>query len=330
MANNVFMQLHGTKTFHLFPPTAAAALKVFPDAHPRARKSQLRLDFRGGGGGGGGGGGVGGSEEGAALDHPGHQVVTLKPGDALFIPAFWFHHVEAHAADTGPDAHRRGGAEDVVAADGDEESKSELEEDELDRCCVSLNVFSQARVTAAASRVLGVPPPSLPGGAEVADGQRWSAYARLVEHILAELGLPPSFPIEVYESRYAMLERETNGSDGGGAAAAGGGAANGGAANGGATDGRGELVDVSQVDDEYLALCARSYARKFRELDRTLEPEGEYRDGVRQVGKPRASIRSGLQDGCVRTAASCTCSADARADHARAPGASDLPSTFTH
>ena len=75
-------------------------------------------------------------------------------------------HVKAHAAATGADEHGDGGSE-------------------LDGCCVSLNVFSQARVTAAASRVLGVPPPSLPGGgseeSEDGDGQRWSAYVRLVQ-----------------------------------------------------------------------------------------------------------------------------------------------------
>ena len=54
------------------------------------------------------------------------------------------------------------------------------------------------------------------------------------------------------------------------------------------------------MDDEYLALCARSYARKFRELDRTLEPEGEYRDGVRQVRELAEPTLSVPQDRYAR------------------------------
>ena len=69
-------QAHGRKRFRLWGPDAHAALRVFPDAHPRARKAQVLID----------------SDPGvpkAELD------VTLEAGEALFIPAFWFHHVEA-------------------------------------------------------------------------------------------------------------------------------------------------------------------------------------------------------------------------------------------
>lgn len=72
VANNVFVQLHGQKRFTLYPPTQHLELSLFPDSHPRARKSQLEVLPPGQG-----------------------QELVLGPGDALFIPAFWFHHVES-------------------------------------------------------------------------------------------------------------------------------------------------------------------------------------------------------------------------------------------
>jgi hypothetical protein len=83
VADNVICQLFGTKRIRCYSPKAASALHVFPDAHPRARKSQVNFD------------------------NPDHTLfsnfsslpppeidVELGPGSALFIPAFWFHHVE--------------------------------------------------------------------------------------------------------------------------------------------------------------------------------------------------------------------------------------------
>lgn len=84
VADNVIVQLFGTKRIRCYSPKEASALHVFPDAHPRARKSQVNFDR-------------------PDYDtHPNFSTlpapaidVTLLPGDALFIPAFWFHHVEA-------------------------------------------------------------------------------------------------------------------------------------------------------------------------------------------------------------------------------------------
>ena len=83
VADNVIVQLYGTKRIRCYPPEAATALHVFPDAHPRARKSQVDWD---------------------APDHerfgqfatltPPVLDAVLQPGDAIRIPAFWFHHVE--------------------------------------------------------------------------------------------------------------------------------------------------------------------------------------------------------------------------------------------
>ncbi|CAJ1928231.1 unnamed protein product [Cylindrotheca closterium] len=103
VANNVILQLHGTKRIRCFPPHVGVThLHVFPDAHPRARKSQVKFETD-------------------DHDHDHDQShnkevaknqqqhyphfdqknppqpfldITLHPGDALEIPAFWFHHVE--------------------------------------------------------------------------------------------------------------------------------------------------------------------------------------------------------------------------------------------
>lgn len=84
VANNIILQLYGTKRVRCYSPSSGLRhLHVFPDAHPRARKSQVDFDhadfvrfpqFE---------------------DCPAPSLdVVLGPGDILKIPAFWFHHVE--------------------------------------------------------------------------------------------------------------------------------------------------------------------------------------------------------------------------------------------
>lgn len=81
--DNTFVQLHGRKTFTCFPPTQHFNLHVFPDAHPRARKSQVNFD----------------TPDPARFPLFAQRkhglTFDLGPGDTLVIPAFWFHHVEA-------------------------------------------------------------------------------------------------------------------------------------------------------------------------------------------------------------------------------------------
>jgi hypothetical protein len=87
VADNIIVQLHGHKRVRLYPPSAACALHVFPDAHPKARKSQVDFDDPD----------VMGSfpffADVVGEDDPFLDVV-LQPGDSLRIPAFWFHHLE--------------------------------------------------------------------------------------------------------------------------------------------------------------------------------------------------------------------------------------------
>ena len=84
VADNVIVQLFGTKRIRCYSPKVASALHVFPDAHPRARKSQVNFDRPD----------YDAYPNFLTLPDPVIDV-TLLPGDALFIPAFWFHHVEA-------------------------------------------------------------------------------------------------------------------------------------------------------------------------------------------------------------------------------------------
>merc|ERR1740124_2054009 len=83
IADNILVQLHGSKRIRCYPPSAATHLHLFPDAHPRARKSQVNFDHV--------------DTERYPFFHtlaPPVLDALLRPGDAIRIPAFWFHHVE--------------------------------------------------------------------------------------------------------------------------------------------------------------------------------------------------------------------------------------------
>ena len=94
VADNIIVQLYGTKRIRIYPPIVGVFhLHVFPDAHPKARKSQVDFDF------------FNTRNDNinadmlqrfphfANVSNPTMDVI-LQPGDALQIPAFWFHHVE--------------------------------------------------------------------------------------------------------------------------------------------------------------------------------------------------------------------------------------------
>ena len=75
-------QVHGRKRFRLWGPDAHAALQVFPDAHPRARKAQVLID--------------------STMGLPAAELdVILEPGEALFIPEGWWHQVDSEAVRVG-------------------------------------------------------------------------------------------------------------------------------------------------------------------------------------------------------------------------------------
>lgn len=92
VADNVIVQLWGQKRIRIWPPTAAIHLHVFPDAHARARKSQVHFDDDDD---------ANNTDLVASCRYPHFSSLPppvldclLQPGDALSIPAFWFHHVE--------------------------------------------------------------------------------------------------------------------------------------------------------------------------------------------------------------------------------------------
>jgi len=93
VANNIILQLYGTKRIRCYPPSMGIYnLHVFPDNHPKARKSQVDFDYD-----------TQKHNNNDMINRFPHYYqhipqptldVTLQPGDALQIPAFWFHHVE--------------------------------------------------------------------------------------------------------------------------------------------------------------------------------------------------------------------------------------------
>ncbi len=118
VADNIVVQLFGTKRIRIYTPSVGVYnLHVYPDAHPKARKSQVDFDYADFSNSSGSihstniddASGVSDdsfsrSDENAgkifqrfphfsAVPNPAMDV-TLQPGDALRIPAFWFHHVE--------------------------------------------------------------------------------------------------------------------------------------------------------------------------------------------------------------------------------------------
>merc|ERR1712226_507937 len=87
MGPNLHVQLTGRKRFILFPPEDWKHLYPFPVHHDLDRRSMLDLDspdeklfpgWRGAHG----------------------HMVELCPGDALYIPPYWWHHVQSLTAET--------------------------------------------------------------------------------------------------------------------------------------------------------------------------------------------------------------------------------------
>ena len=98
----LFRQVKGYKRFVLFSPKAWKSLYVFPKLHPSSRQSQVdwaRWSDQEG------------DQESIfpefqrLIDEGSAMQVTLGPGDMLYIPPFWFHHVcVPHEAPDGEEA----------------------------------------------------------------------------------------------------------------------------------------------------------------------------------------------------------------------------------
>jgi len=84
---NLHVQLTGRKRFILFPPEDYGSLYPFPVHHDLDRRSRVDLD----------------SPDDARFSSWSHaqgKIVELEPGDALYIPPFWWHHVQSLSPET--------------------------------------------------------------------------------------------------------------------------------------------------------------------------------------------------------------------------------------
>lgn len=186
--DNVFLQMYGSKTFYIWPPSAVHALHVYPDAHPRARKSQIPDVHDDAGG-------EDRRRQLFPLFSPSVRRlcrrITLSADqgpNALFLPAFTFHHVIA------------------------------------DDVSVSLNVFSLCDVKRRAGDVLSLPAPFFHGRRRInATRQRGSqrtneasrdhVFLRAVRVVLGRLNVASgtTFVRDMYTSRFRPSRRERDG-----------------------------------------------------------------------------------------------------------------------
>ena len=165
VADNTFVQMHGEKEFLLWPPSAAAAMHVYPDSHPRARKAQADVEAPD----------LSRHPNAAALPPP--QRVHLCPGDALFVPAFWFHHVRALSPS------------------------------------ISLNVFSESPIKRAAAAALAAPPPlhdawPAPLNRRALEHLLRATFTKIGDGLGEAPPAPAAFVAEMLAARFAPLAAE--------------------------------------------------------------------------------------------------------------------------
>jgi oxalate decarboxylase/phosphoglucose isomerase-like protein (cupin superfamily) len=75
---NCFVQIYGRKKFLIYPPEYWIHLNLYSSLHPSHRQSQM--DF-------------------PVIPGMTPYEMVLEPGDLLYLPPYWFHHVEASTED---------------------------------------------------------------------------------------------------------------------------------------------------------------------------------------------------------------------------------------
>ena len=81
--DNTFLQLHGRKDVLMFAPETAG-LRPFPHDHPFGSRAQVDLERL---------------DEQSRAELAGRGALArLAPGDGLFIPSMWWHHIQSSAA----------------------------------------------------------------------------------------------------------------------------------------------------------------------------------------------------------------------------------------
>jgi hypothetical protein len=93
--HNMYVQLRGSKKFKLFEPAAWRYLYLYPALHPYHRQVQINVENPD----------LNRFPEAAHVISPqkhyrGPYEITLHAGDLLYIPPYWFHHVEAVGTET--------------------------------------------------------------------------------------------------------------------------------------------------------------------------------------------------------------------------------------
>jgi hypothetical protein len=84
MVSNLFLQVYGTKKWELWPPSASPFCYPLPKRHSFfVGKADYRDPF---------------AEGQPLFSRAKGYVVTLKPGDVLFVPPFWWHGVQNETA----------------------------------------------------------------------------------------------------------------------------------------------------------------------------------------------------------------------------------------
>ena len=82
--HNFYVQVAGTKRFILVPPWETPNMHPYPHIHPRSHKSQVNFDKP------------------DLSKTPNYEnikesyVAELEPGEVLYIPPYWWHHVRSH------------------------------------------------------------------------------------------------------------------------------------------------------------------------------------------------------------------------------------------
>ena len=91
MDDNFYVQFYGRKRFLLFPPSDYKRWKSYPRISPNHKQVQMRVDDP--------------SRYSYRLvpdsQLPAAYEAILYPGDMLYIPAYWYHHVEAMVSPAG-------------------------------------------------------------------------------------------------------------------------------------------------------------------------------------------------------------------------------------
>ena len=95
--DNLYLQLAGTKRFRIFPPGQTGALYPYPWHHPLDRSAQVDVRTAALGG----DGARRELERFPRLAGARGSEVTLRPGELLFLPAYWWHEVLTDGVPSG-------------------------------------------------------------------------------------------------------------------------------------------------------------------------------------------------------------------------------------